>query len=263
MKLSRHSWPFLLAAALGLGGCVAVPVHDDYGYGYYEEETIIVTPPPRVEYRGYAPAAGYIWIDGYWDRVDRRHHWVPGYWAPPGARHGRPHLHQKQFERERRPAWIRDRDDDHEHKRDRWRDEARERDARRTWLREHERNEPRERRRERTREDDRDRARDWERHRQSHTEPGRVQRAPARAAAQDDDWRRPRERGDGRDARHAPPPGLIRTQGQHPARAEPAPQREQREPPRRRAHTDEDGRAKHGERGRAERPGWRQRDDGH
>ncbi len=90
MNTARQHWPLLLAAAFALGGCVAVPVYDDdYGYrsygghGYYTEETIILSPPPRVEYRGYAP--GHLWIDGYWSRTGTRQHWVPGYWAAPGG----------------------------------------------------------------------------------------------------------------------------------------------------------------------------------
>lgn len=95
MNTARQHWPLLLAAAFALGGCVAVPVYDDdYGYrsyrghGYYTEETIILSPPPRVEYRGYAP--GHLWIDGYWSRTGTGQHWVPGYWAAPGV-----HVHPR------------------------------------------------------------------------------------------------------------------------------------------------------------------------
>ena len=84
MTLRPATWPVLIAACLGLGACAVVPA-DDYGYydddRYYEREMVIVTPPPRIEYRGLPPAAGYIWIDGYWNRVGTRPHWVPGYWS--------------------------------------------------------------------------------------------------------------------------------------------------------------------------------------
>jgi hypothetical protein len=102
----------MLAGSLALGGCAVVPV-DDYGYyqddyGYYERDTVIVTPPPRVEYRDLPPAASYIWIDGYWNWVGHRHDWVSGYWAPPGTR-PRSIVQHRQFERHR--------DDD---RRERW-----------------------------------------------------------------------------------------------------------------------------------------------
>lgn len=70
MTFPSRLWSLMLAGSLVLGGCAVVPV-DEYGYydddyGYYEHDTVIVTPPPRVEYRGLPPTAGYIWIDGYW-----------------------------------------------------------------------------------------------------------------------------------------------------------------------------------------------------
>ena len=69
-------------------------------YGYYTRDTVIVTPPPRVEYRGRPPVSSYIWIDGYWNWVGHRHDWVPGYWAPPGTR-PRAVVQHRQFERHR------------------------------------------------------------------------------------------------------------------------------------------------------------------
>lgn len=138
MNTARQHWPLLLAAAFALGGCVAVPVYDDdYGYrsyrghGYYTEETIILSPPPRVEYRGYAP--GYLWIDGYWSRIGTRQHWVPGYWAAPGGHvhpraHRAPPRHQaeqghQRHERDKR----RDRFDDPERRHERLREPAHDR----------------------------------------------------------------------------------------------------------------------------------------
>src|SRR5690606_37217643 len=101
-KLDCRAWSFLLVASLALGGCVVAPVDDRY----YEDEVVVVTPPARVEYRGYPPVAGYICIDGFWSWSGYRHDWVPGYWAPPHHRHFRPPVRRappapRHFERER------------------------------------------------------------------------------------------------------------------------------------------------------------------
>jgi hypothetical protein len=47
----------VILGGLSLAGCAGG------GYGYYA-----TTPPPavRVEQRGVAPGAGYVWMDGYW-----------------------------------------------------------------------------------------------------------------------------------------------------------------------------------------------------
>lgn len=89
----KTSWLLIPALSLGLmlGGCAVVPERD-YGYAYdrdYVREMVIVTPPPRIEYRAYPPAANFIWIDGYGNRIGRQHDWVSGYWAPPQL-HARP-----------------------------------------------------------------------------------------------------------------------------------------------------------------------------
>jgi hypothetical protein len=123
MRFPHRLWPLGLAASLLLGGCAVVPAEryevrehrDYYGYG---NETVIITSTPRVEYRGYPPAAGYIWIDGYWNRVGARQVWVPGYWRPP-------HAHPRPIVRDR----DRDRDDD---RRSHWREERRSDDRDRT-----------------------------------------------------------------------------------------------------------------------------------
>lgn len=121
-------WPLGLAASLMLGGCAVVPAerhevreHREVYYGY-GDETVIITSTPRVEYRGYPPAAGYIWIDGYWNRVGARQVWVPGYWRPPHA-HPRPIVRDRDQHRDddRRSYWREERRDDD-------RDRARERD---------------------------------------------------------------------------------------------------------------------------------------
>jgi len=128
----KRTGPLIFATVLALGGCAVVPVDErSYGYGYdddhyYTRETVIVTPAPRVEYRGYPPAAGYIWIDGYWNRLGERHVWVPGYWGPPHVQR-RPIFRDRHDDRDRegdrKPRWRDDRgergDNDHRYNRDR------------------------------------------------------------------------------------------------------------------------------------------------
>lgn len=97
MTLTWHRWNLPLIAALSVGGCVFAPVDP-----YYEDEVVIVAPPPRVEYRGYPPVVGYVWIDGYWNWTGRRHDWMPGYWSAPHHRHpSPPRQWQREHDRER------------------------------------------------------------------------------------------------------------------------------------------------------------------
>jgi hypothetical protein len=37
-------------------------------------------PAPRAEARPPAPAAGYVWQDGYWSWRNGQYEWVPGHW---------------------------------------------------------------------------------------------------------------------------------------------------------------------------------------
>jgi hypothetical protein len=67
----------LIVGGLSLAGCAG-------GYAYYAS-----TPPPalRVEGRGVAPGAGFVWVDGYWGYRGRSYAWVPGRWdRPPRGR---------------------------------------------------------------------------------------------------------------------------------------------------------------------------------
>src|SRR5574343_29308 len=74
-RFSRFVPPVMLA--LLLTACAIEPMP------YYSEGVMVAPPPPRVEYPGYAPAVGYMWIGGYWAWTGYRHEWVPGRWAPP------------------------------------------------------------------------------------------------------------------------------------------------------------------------------------
>ena len=74
----------LLAAALAatawLAGCAVAPYDS---YPVYGDPVYAEPPPPRVEYPGYAPVVGYLWIGGYWTWTGRRHEWMPGRWEAP------------------------------------------------------------------------------------------------------------------------------------------------------------------------------------
>ena len=42
-------------------------------------------PAPRAEVRPPAPAAGYVWQDGYWTARNGQYEWVPGHWQTARA----------------------------------------------------------------------------------------------------------------------------------------------------------------------------------
>ncbi len=141
---SKLAVPALLCAAALVVGCTTLPRQGDAYYGdrYYDDHyygdygRIYSVPPPRVEYRGYAPYPDYIWLDGYWNRIGSRHYWVPGYWAPPGTRY---HERRLRDARERELALKRDRERERKEARERERADARERERRREDERQRER----------------------------------------------------------------------------------------------------------------------------
>jgi hypothetical protein len=81
--MKRQLFISSLVAALLLAGCVVTPEP----YSYYDGPVYVDPPPPRVEYPGYAPVAGYVWIGGYWSWTGHRHEWVPGRWDAPRQGH--------------------------------------------------------------------------------------------------------------------------------------------------------------------------------
>jgi hypothetical protein len=68
------------------------------GGGYRANYVAYSVPPPPAPYAvgavGYAPGAGYVWVDGFWNLNGSRWAWVNGRWAYP------PHPHA---------VWERDR----------------------------------------------------------------------------------------------------------------------------------------------------------
>jgi hypothetical protein len=92
MIRKRMLWVMVLAG-LSLTDLACAARH-----GYYVR---VAPPPPRMEYYGAPPRAGFVWMPGYWDyrpsgyfwvggswvRPPRRRAiWVPGYWEPAGRR---------------------------------------------------------------------------------------------------------------------------------------------------------------------------------
>lgn len=142
----------LAAVAALLAGCATTARYDDDYYSdgryYGDTERIYTMPPPRVEYRGYAPYPNYIWMDGYWNTIGSRYDWVPGYWAPPGTRY-----HERRWRDERERERAREREREREKAE---RDRAKERDR---IARDRERERADERERERRRQEARDRER--------------------------------------------------------------------------------------------------------
>lgn len=43
----------------------------------------VAPPRPRYEARPARPAAGYIWVGGYWGWENNQHVWIDGYWDTP------------------------------------------------------------------------------------------------------------------------------------------------------------------------------------
>jgi WXXGXW repeat (2 copies) len=64
----------VILGGLSLAGCAG------RGYAYYASAP---PPPVRVEARGVAPGAGFVWVDGYWGYRGGSYAWVPGNWARP------------------------------------------------------------------------------------------------------------------------------------------------------------------------------------
>lgn len=81
VKLTRaRNFAMLVAACLAMTACVVVPTPR----GLYVGPAVIgAPPPPRVEYYGTAPGAGYFWVGGYWNWTGYRYAWMGGHWQAP------------------------------------------------------------------------------------------------------------------------------------------------------------------------------------
>jgi len=74
----------LLVATLLAGSSLFAETHFSIGVGVGGHG---YAAPPVMAYRSHSPGHGYVWVDGYWDRVGPRRLWRAGYWARPS--HGR------------------------------------------------------------------------------------------------------------------------------------------------------------------------------
>lgn len=74
--------PLVAACALTatLSACVIAPEP-----AYYRQGPVVYAapPPPQSEYMGPPPAAGYVWISGFWAWQLGRHVWMAGHWDAP------------------------------------------------------------------------------------------------------------------------------------------------------------------------------------
>ena len=76
----RDTVSFLLCAAAALStACAHAPPPADR----VQAVAVSAPPPPRRENAGQAPRPGYVWIPGYWNRVNDQYVWVMGYWSMP------------------------------------------------------------------------------------------------------------------------------------------------------------------------------------
>jgi len=76
MKSKFLAMAFLVLAAGASSACAGYRYSYRGGYSYGP-------PPPRYGPVGYAPRAGYVWCDGYWDYQPRGWVWAPGAWRRP------------------------------------------------------------------------------------------------------------------------------------------------------------------------------------
>jgi hypothetical protein len=78
MMPRRHLARLLLVAALPLAACSHTPPPERV-----QAVASAAPPEPRHEERGHAPHPGWVWVAGYWNRVNDRFIWVQGTWGVP------------------------------------------------------------------------------------------------------------------------------------------------------------------------------------
>lgn len=88
MNRNRLLVTISVATAILLAGCAVIPVERHH----YREPAMVAPPPPRVEYVGPPPTAGYVWVPGFWNWEGGRYRWADGHWeAPRRGHHWVPH----------------------------------------------------------------------------------------------------------------------------------------------------------------------------
>ncbi len=104
---TRLTFAACALATLTLSACVVAPapiVSDPYGYPTGGAIYAPVAPPaPYYEVRPAVPYPGAIWISGYWNWSNNRHHWVPGRYERPRPGH---RWHPHRWERAPRGGWY-------------------------------------------------------------------------------------------------------------------------------------------------------------
>ena len=79
MSRCRMALPFLIVVAtLSLAACSHAPAPERV-----QAVATAAPPEPRHQERGQAPHPGWVFVTGYWNRVNGRYVWVPGFWSVP------------------------------------------------------------------------------------------------------------------------------------------------------------------------------------
>jgi WXXGXW repeat (2 copies) len=76
MKIMTFRKPLLVALIAASLGAVAVPT-----LASADTEIFFDRAPPQLRHEVVpAPRRGYLWVPGYWDARNQKHHWRVGHW---------------------------------------------------------------------------------------------------------------------------------------------------------------------------------------